>query len=434
MKIKQNISKLSIAIILLTSALTMSCNSDNSSEELAREVYLEGLRADGTTIEKVTITNDHIRLIAGETHQLTAIGTDSNGYTGDINNDDFTWSSNDKTIATVNSSGLVTAVASSLVNQGIVTITVTTEYDIYDEGEISVSDSPATAIILKQTTPDSGNINTCINANIKGDVTYEDDYKSLSTINAISFSINGDTAATIDDNGVLYTSSSESEDIFIIAKIGDVSGELTVTADPINLDTLDTLLDEVLVGNNTDNLITLNIGDSIQVNAQANLVNNTSVYNIDNTIFWSQIGSDNVGITTEGENKGTIVALKPGDTQLIGSCGGKQTISTLRVEGDADLDTIQINDGSSSYSVEPLEFIELTLTANYTTTPSLNVTEFAVWDTNDSAIISIELIDAGTDTATYKLTSDSSSTGTAIISVTYDGITRSAIINIEETS
>ncbi|WP_024612732.1 Ig-like domain-containing protein [Pseudoalteromonas sp. TB64] len=416
--------KLSVIAVLLTGIV--GCGSDSESADLVKAVTLEKLRTEGTIIESVTIVNDQTRLRAGEKHQLSATGLDSNGETRNVTNE-LTWTSSNTDIATVSNSGLVTAVANLSANQGVVTITGTTINDISGDGEMSISDEAVTSIQLKQASPETGNINTCINASINGDVTYADGYISLNTVKDMSFALDDATTASIDSDGTLYTSSAEIETTSVTAKIGDITDQLTVTADPINLENIDVLVNDVA----TD-IITLNVGSRLQVNAQASLVNEESAFDIDSTISWSVPNTNNVGITTEDSENVTLFALKPGVTQLIGTCGGKQQVVAVEVTGSATLDSIQINDGESPLVLEPLQTIDLTLTANYSTSPSsLNVTEFADWSLNGSDIVSAEIIDPGTNQALYRITSKLSANGTAIVSVTYDGIISSTQINIE---
>jgi hypothetical protein len=430
MKIKkiQTPHHLSIITLILANIILAGCGSDNNSDELAKAVDLETQRSQGTIIESVTIVGDHTRLKVGESHQLSATGLDSNDDIRDITNE-LIWSSSDTSIATVSNKGLVTAIANSATNQGIVTITGTTINDIFSTGEMSVSDAAVTSINLKQTEPVTGSINTCIKASVKGDVSYDDGYTSLNTVSNMSFSLDEKTSATIDADGTLYTSAAVIEHTIITAKTGGVSGQLTVTADPKNLDNLD-----ILLADKTTNFITLNIGERVLVNGQASLITSVSTVDfiIDDTISWSQEEVGYAGITTESANKGTIFALKPGVTQLFGTCGGKQAIATLEVKGEADLNAIQINDGSDTISLTPLSSIELTLIARYATTPaSLNVSEFANWSINGSNLINAELINLGTNAATYKITSTSSATGVAIVSVLYDGIPSTVHIDIK---
>lgn len=416
--------KLSVIAVLLTGIV--GCGSDSESADLVKAVTLEKLRTEGTIIESVTIENDQTRLRAGEKHQLSATGLDSNGETRNVTNE-LTWTSSNTDIATVSNSGLVTAVANSSANQGVITITGTTINDISGDGEMSINDEAVTSIQLKQASPETGNINTCIDASINGDVTYADGYTSLNTVKDMSFVLDDTTTATIDSDGTLYTSSAEIETTSVTARIGDITSQLIVTADPVNLENIDVLVNDVA----TD-LIILNVGSRLQVNAQGNLVNEKSAFDIDSTISWSVPNKNNVGITTEDSENVTLFALKPGVTQLIGTCGGKQQVVAVEVTGSATLDSIQINDGESPLTLVPLQTIDLTLTANYSTSPSsLNVTEFADWSLNGSDIVSAEIIDPGTNQALYRITSKSSANGTAIVSVTYDGLINNTQINIE---
>lgn len=427
MNLRHNLSKITVLSLVLTTTLLAGCDSENNSDELARAVELEKQRANGTIIESVTITNAQTRLKAGETHQLTAIGIDSNDDTREVTGE-LTWSSSDPTIATVSSKGLVTAVANSNVNQGIVIITGTTINDMLGEGEMSVSDEAVSAISLKQTSPETGHIHTCIDANIKGDVSYDDGYISLNTVKDMTFTVDELSSALVDENGILHTSAEAIENTTVTSVIGDVSAELSVTADPKDLDNIDILLND-----KTTTLITLNIGDRVQVNAQANLIESvsTETFDIDPSITWQQRNTGLTGITATGTNKGTILALKPGITELTGVCGGKEAIAIIEVKGEAIIESTQINEGDDAIIIEPLKSVQLILTTHYDIAPtSLNVSEFARWDIIGNDIVKIELIASGTSSAHYKLTSTSASEGSIVLLATYDGIVSSVRIDI----
>lgn len=430
MNLIRNLSKITLLSLVLTSILLTGCDSDNNSAELARAVELEKLRANGTIIEEFEITNGQTRLKAGETHQLIAIGLDSKGNTRDVTAELSAWSSSDTTVATVNSKGLVTGVKSSTIDQGKVTITGTTINDILGEGEMSISDVAVSEITLKQTYPKTGHIYTCIDASVSGDVRYQDDYLSLNTVKDMIFTLDDQTSAVIGKNGVLYTSAEGIENTTITSTIGAINAQLTVMADPKDLDSIDILLAEKVT-----TVISLNIGDRVQVNAQAKLLEtvSTETFDIDPSIEWQQRDTGLTGITDTGLNKGTILALKAGVTELLGVCGGKNAKAILEVKGDAKLEGTQINEGEDTIIIAPLKSVELTLTANYDIAPtSLNVSEFANWDIIGNDIVKLELISSGLSSAHYKLTSTSASEGAVVLSVIYDGIVSSVKINIEK--
>lgn len=271
--------------ITVINILLSGCDSDNNSAELAKAVELEYLRANGTIIEEVEISNAQTRLRAGETHQLIAIGLDSNGESRDVTAELEAWSSSDESIATVDSNGLVTGVATSTANQGKVTITATTINGIDGTADISISDVNVSAINLKQKSPATGNIQTCIEASINGDVTYEDGYVSLNTIKDMAFSVNDQSSAVIDNNGILYTSSNALENITVTATINDIDAQLLVQADPANLASID-----ILIADENTTSFSLNLGQRVKVSAEAKLFNASSeeLFNIDSSIQWQQ--------------------------------------------------------------------------------------------------------------------------------------------------
>jgi len=430
MNLLPNLSKITLLSLAITSIFLTGCDSDNNSEELARAVELEKLRANGTIIEEFEITNGQMRIEAGETHQLIAIGLDSKGETRDVTAELTAWSSSDETIATVNSNGLVTGVKNSDIDQGKVIITGTTINDILGEGEVSISDVAVSSIALKQASPETGHIHTCIDASINGDVRYEDDYLSLNTIKDMTFTLDDQTTAVIDKKGVLYTSAEGIENTTITSTIGTVDAHLTVTADPKDLDTI-----EILLADEIQTVINLDIGDRVKVNAQGKLIEtvSTETFDIDPSIDWQQQDTGLTGLTNTGVNKGTILALKAGVTELLGVCGGKDAKVILVVEGDAKLTETQINEGEDTIILKPLESTELTLTATYDASPTnLNVSEFANWEIIGKDIVELELISAGLSSAHYKITSTSVSEGSIVLSVIYDGIVNTVQINIEK--
>lgn len=417
--------KFAYSICLASSIVISGCDSDNNSEALAKAVKLESQRAKGTIIETVTIIGATTRLKVGETHQLGALGIDTNNDERDVTAE-LVWSSSDTSIATVNSKGLVTAVANSLEPQGKVIITGTTINDIFAQGEMSVSDEIISSLILRQSNPTTGDINTCIDANIVADVTYKDEYTSLNVTKDISFSVDENSSATIVSGGILHTSSSEIEKTIVTGKVNNISNQISVVSDPKNLETIDVLVSDKVVS-----IITLNVGDRIKLQSQANLVSTVSEtpINIDNNIILEAKDSDLAGITLNGITKGSLLALKPGITQVYVTCGGVQGNATLEIKGDATLDTLLINEGEESITLKAKSSVEIAITAQFKeTTSDLNVTEFSELAFSDNELLTSELISTGTGTAKYKVTSTSSSTGEVILTVSYDG--KSSVVKL----
>jgi hypothetical protein len=423
--IKCYLTKFTLGICLGSSIVILGCDSDNNAKALAKAVELESQRAKGTIIESVTIIGATTRLKVGETHQLSALGIDTNLDERDVTTE-LTWSSSDTNIATVTNKGLVTAIANSTELQGIVTITGTTINDIFAQGEISVSDEQVSALTLKQINPSSGDINTCIDAIIVADVTYLDNYTSLNVTKDITFSVDADTTASIDSLGVLYTSNSEIENTTITGTVNSISNQLNVTSNPKNLDSIDVMLAEEKV-----NIIPVNVGDRVTIKSQANVDSSVSddPISIDNNVTWQSKDQSLAGLTLSGTTKGSLLALKPGVTEVYATCGGVVGSATLEIKGDATLDSLMINQGEESITFNAKESIEITVMAQFEeATSDLNVTEFSTLRFSENDLITSELLSTGTGTAKYKVKSTSSTTGEVILTVSYDG--KSSVVKL----
>lgn len=430
MNTQLNVSKL-FSISLIVSAI-LGCGSETDSTQLAKEVELEKLRQEGTIIESLSIENYQVRLKEGDTHQLKVTGIDSNGESRDVTNE-ITWQTSDESIAKINSNGLLTALKNSPSNQGLITISATTINDISDEKQISIADVAAESINLKQVIPATGSINTCTPARVSADITYVDGYTALNSLRDINLSVDENTTAKINQQGFVYTSAAAVESTVITAAIGNVTDQLSVVADPSNLKEIN-----VSFNSEQDSELNVSVGDRIQLAAKAVYQNGNSeqTEDISSSIKWSAINSNFIGLTPksidDSDSTASFLALKPGTTQLLADCGTKQKITTVQIEGDAELDSLEINDGSSEYSISPLGTIELKLFANYSSNQSsLNVTEFANWSINNSNLVTTKLVNAGTAQAGYRVTSTSNTLGTVLITVQYDTEISSVLINIE---
>jgi streptogramin lyase len=86
-----------------------------------------------TTIESLAIKPPNINIAVHTTIQFLATGSQSNGVIGDVTTQ-VTWSSSDTAVATINSSGLLTAVG-----PGTVTITASAPGNITEQSTLTVS-------------------------------------------------------------------------------------------------------------------------------------------------------------------------------------------------------------------------------------------------------------------------------------------------------
>lgn len=90
-----------------------------------------------TTIESLTLSPNNINLLVNTPIQFEAAGSQSNGTVGNVNTQ-VSWSSSNPSVATVNSSGLVTTLA-----PGTATITISSSANISASAAIQVSPVPS---------------------------------------------------------------------------------------------------------------------------------------------------------------------------------------------------------------------------------------------------------------------------------------------------
>ncbi|WP_100912375.1 Ig-like domain-containing protein [Pseudoalteromonas spongiae] len=109
-----------LPLALATAVVLSGCSESDDPAALIKAVELESQRANGTLVEKIEFNGSGVRLRAGQTHQLVAMGTDSKGDVRDVSKE-VTWTSSNTDVATIDSSGLVTAVKALADNQGLVT-------------------------------------------------------------------------------------------------------------------------------------------------------------------------------------------------------------------------------------------------------------------------------------------------------------------------
>ncbi|WDE06715.1 Ig-like domain-containing protein [Thalassomonas viridans] len=416
--------------LILPGLLLAGCNSGSSeSEELAKNVEIAVQTEKGTIIESFVISESEIVLKEDEQYQLSARGTDKNGNSRDIT-DELTWTSSNEAVAKVSSKGQVTGVSYS---SETVTITATTNTGAAAEVAVLVQDLTVESIAVKQKSPESGNVLTCIDASFAIDATYTNGTTFERTSN-ITWSVDNTTTATIDTDGTLHTSSDSLEQTTISATYEGKSANLTVSADPVQLNSLDirTQADEATTA------ISLAVGERVQLQSRAKLAGDSTEYNADANINWQLTDSALAGITNSGGNNGQLLALKPGTTALTASCGGKTSSATITVTGDAALESLTLNQGDTaigddveSISINTGESVELSLDANFTGNDTgVNVTEFVTWSVNGSSLVTTEITSAGTENARYKLTGKST-TGEVVITAVYDGSSKTIKLLIE---
>ena len=172
-----------------------------------------------STITSITISPASAQILPTGTEQYSATGTFGNNTTGDVTSQ-VTWKSSATNIATIDTSGLATAVAIGTTNisasSGSVTSTVS-PLTVSNKTIVSISVSPQNTT-LTSGTPQQYTATATYNDNSTGNVTTQVNWSSSDT-----------TVATISTSGLVTAISTGTTTISAI--FGGVTGSTTLTVE-----------------------------------------------------------------------------------------------------------------------------------------------------------------------------------------------------------
>ena len=344
------------------------------------------------SVKGVSLNKTATTIEVGKTEKLTATVQPTNAT-----NQKVTWSSDKTDIATVNDSGLVTAV-----KEGTANITVTTE-DGSKKATCAVTVNPKTvaveSISLNQSSltleeEGTATLTATITPNNATDksVTWESsDPKSVS-VTPIQ---NENGKATI--TAIKPTGESS---VTITAKAGEKTATCTVT---VTARTVAVTGVTIKVNGSESETATMTAGGELQLMAEVLPENATN-----KTVTWESSNSEYVSVTpSETENgKATITAIKPTGESSV-------TITAKAIGGENITDSIEI-------TVNPKALESITLTTTKNTLTSVNDTTTITASANPEGAELGEVTWSSTDTnvATVSSTENGKATVTAVSSGT----------------
>lgn len=248
-------------------------------------------------VSAITLNSTEATLTEGETMQLTATVTPANAT-----NTDLVWYSSDEAVATVSTSGLVTAVAAGTAvigakandGSGVEALcSITVEPKVYLVATITLSNTEAT--ILEGETLQ-------LSATVSPD---------NATNPSLTWTSSNAEVATVDESGVV-TAVSAGESV-ITVKANDGS-EVQATCQ-ITVEKAIVLVNEIVL-NVTEK--TLNVGDSLQLTATVSPADAS-----DPTFSWST--SDSLVAIVDAD--GLVTALTPGEVVITATANDASGIS-----------------------------------------------------------------------------------------------------------
>jgi len=252
-------------------------------------------------VASVAVTPTGSQIVVGQTTQLNAEPRDASGQP--LVGRAVSWSSSDPTVASVSSTGLVTAVA-----PGQATITATSEAAA-GTSTIGVSPKPVSSVIIS---PGQGSVTVGQTLQLSAQVT--DDQGNVLTGRPISFTSGTPAVATISATGLVTGVAPGSTTITATSE--GKTGTATVTVTPIPVA-------KVEITPSTPNVT---VGETVQLNVSVQGPNNQELTG--RTVTWSS-GAPSVASVSP---TGVVSGLAPGTAIIFANVEGVLGSATVTVK------------------------------------------------------------------------------------------------------
>ena len=300
-------------------------------------------------VSGISLNHTSATLVEGESLTLTATVAPA-----DATDKTVTWSSSDETVATVDASGLVkaiapgTAVITAKAGDKSATCTLTVEKKVIPVSGITLSYTSATLVEGESLT-------------LSATVTPAD-----ATDKTVTWSSSDETVATVDANGLLKAIAPGTA--VITAKAGDKSATCTLTVEKKVIP-----VEEITLSHTSATLVE---GESLTLSATVTPADAT-----DKTVTWSS--SDETVATVDAN--GLVKAIAPGTAVITAKAGDKSATCTLTVEKKViPVEGITLSHTSATL----VEGDSITLTA--TVTPADATDKTVTWSSSDETVAAVD--------------------------------------------
>ena len=293
------------AVAAGTAMITASANNVTS---MPATVTIEELPPE---VSSVTVNLSSLMLEVGDTHQLTAVARTSEGMM--VGGVDFEWSSDDIDVASVDQTGLVSAVDAGMANITAMVEGVTSAPVMITVAEpppvvASVMVSPPMASIEEGGTQKFEAVAMSTDGQVISDVT-------------ISWMSSDMAVATIDSSGLAtgVRAGSSPTQITLTATADGISGTAILTVEPV--------ITRVEVSPKT---ATIDEGATRMFSATAFTSYDVAIQDVDFT--WTSSNDTVATISSSGLAIGVMAGSRPSDVTITASAEGKTDTATLTVE------------------------------------------------------------------------------------------------------
>jgi uncharacterized protein YjdB len=316
--------------------------------------------ASTATLTSVTVgvSNSATSVATGQTMQLVATGKYSDGSSGDLTSQ-VTWKTSDSTLATTNSSGLLTGVKQGAVTvsatQGAITGTMTIQVTQAALSSISVTGGASLTAGSSEQLSAKGTLSDTSTQDITSQATWQSSDSTIATVSAA---------------GLL--TSLKAGTVTITASSSGVSGTASVTITPA-------VLTAINVGVPSPSLAA---GATEQLSATG-VYSDSSTQNLTNQVTW-QSSDATVASLNSG---GLLTALKKGSITVTASFNSISGAGTVTV-GSAPLSSISIN--PVAFSIASGQSKQLFVQAVYGDGTAQDVTSQVTWNSDTPAAAAVD--------------------------------------------
>ncbi|MFT4114142.1 beta strand repeat-containing protein [Silvibacterium sp.] len=392
----------------VSAVTTVTVTATYGSVSQSFTVTISPANSGGSTVSSLAITPASPDIASGSTGQLTVTATYADGSTGTVTGL-ASWSSSNNAVATVDTSGLVTAT-------GVGVATITASYGgstATASVTVGQQTSPTATLTSIAVFPSNISISAGATHQYTARATYSDGTTSDIT-NSVTWASSSPAVATISSAGMATGVSAGTTQI--TAQSGSISGAATLTVTSPTVSSIAI----------TPATAAIAPGATVQYHATATYPDGTT-QDVTSTATWT---SSNSGVATIN-NAGLATGVANGSTAISASAGGASGDASLTVASNSTPTLTSISVSPSTASVTTGGNQQFTATGSYSDGSTQDLTSSATWSSSSPsvAVVSSDGLASGVAAGTATITATSGSiSGTATLTVTGSGSTVTGLV------
>ncbi len=356
-------------------------------------------------LTSIDISSEYPQIANLTVNQFTATGNFSDVYDTEITAE-VVWTSSDETILVISNDSDTAGLATAL-DSGEVTVTATST----SEGLSATYDFEVTDAVLSTLTisPLLPSVAAGYTRQFSASGTFDDNTtQNISSV--VDWTSSDETVVTIDSSGLATAISSGTATISANFSGESASTEFTVT---------DAVFASLKV---TPSDLERPAGLVLQYTATATMSDGTSE-DVTEDSYWESSSESVATVSNDSGSAGEVETLDDGDTTITATYNDEEATADLEVNSET-LDSLEISPEDDTIDV--YDTLQFTAIGIYSDDSEYDLTDQVTWDSDDDEIATISNTEGNEGLA--KAYSD----GEVEISASFDGITETTTLTVEE--